>query len=188
MKTVQTEEDYLEQFDPRRDQGDWVVEDPQEYAARMHETLLPAWPTEVLVEWFHRHARHIYDYAFLKFERFSFEKQRLPTEKIPGREAFADPGFCDSFQDVARRAQEPFDWLAKYMVENGTWNTPIILLRTPNPGILAPGNWELRYPLHLLEGHRRLSFLVGLRKLGKAAPEHDVWLVSLIGGDDAKKI
>jgi hypothetical protein len=172
-------ETYLARFDPYRDAGDWVSEDPQIYAARMQRDLLPAWPTEVLVEWFHRHARHLNDYAFLRFETFHFSRERWPTEAIPGRDAFADPRFCDDFQDVERRAQERYDWLAKYMVEHGTWNTPIILLQTPAPGMMAPGRWQLRYPLHLLEGHRRLSFLTGLRGLGKAAALHDVWLVTL---------
>lgn len=178
MDSHGTDDVYLEQFDPFRDTSDWVSEDPHEYAARMQQTLLPAWPTEVLIHWFHRHARHLHDYAFLRFERLSFARQRWPTDRFPGREAFADPGFCDNFRDVEWRSQQPYDWLAKYMLANGTWNTPILLLQTPKPGIVACGNWELRYPLHLLEGHRRLSFLTGLRELGKAAPEHDVWLVS----------
>ncbi|WP_133718431.1 hypothetical protein [Methylocaldum gracile] len=174
-------DEYLERFDPYRDAADWVSEDRLAYAERMQRNFLPTWPTEVLVEWFYRHARHLHDYAFLKFERFAFERQRWPTEKFPGREAFADPRFCDDFRDVVWRAQQPYDWLAKHMLAHGTWNTPIVLLATPARGIVAPGGWELRYPLHLLEGHRRLSFLTGLRELGKAAPEHDVWLVHLEG-------
>jgi hypothetical protein len=44
---------YLEQFDPFRDTSDWVSEGPYEYAARMQRTLLPDWPTEVLIHWLH---------------------------------------------------------------------------------------------------------------------------------------
>lgn len=175
------EQKYLLQFDPYRDDGEWVSENPTAYAARMQQSLLPYWPTEVLVEWFYRHARHLYDYSFLRFEKFRFEKQRWRLDQVPGREAFADPRFCENFQDIERRSERPFDWLAKYMMHYGTWNTPITLLRTPIPGMVSPDGLVIRHPIHLLEGHRRLSFLVGLRRLGKAALEHDVWIVSIDG-------
>ena len=170
--------DSLKQFDPYRDKSDWVSEDPQAYASRMQSTLLPHWPTEVLIEWFHRHARDLYRYASLGYERFRFERQTWPLDHIPGREAFDDPKFCDSFIDIERRAQNRHDWLAHYMLEQGTWNTPIILLNN-SADEFAVGNRPLKAPFHLLEGHRRLSFLNGLRRSGKAKSEHDVWIVTL---------
>ncbi len=39
----------------------------------------------------------------------------------------------------------------------------------------------LKSPFPLLEGHRRLSFLNGLRQRGKALPQHEVWLARKIG-------
>ena len=61
-----TDETYLAQFDPYRDESDWVREDPSDYAVRMQASLLPNWPTEVLIEWLHRHARHIDDLSVVK--------------------------------------------------------------------------------------------------------------------------
>ena len=177
---------YLLQFDPYRDSADWVSESPEDYAARMQATLLPNWPTEVLVEWLHRHAGNLYAYAFLGFENLRFERQTWPLARIPGRDAFADPGYCDAFQNLETRAANPHDWLANHMLSRGTWNTPIILLLTGNEAIRAPGGWYLNPPLHLLEGHRRLSFLVALRALGKARPDHDVWIATLIGGSTTR--
>lgn len=177
--TEEEGETYLARFDPYRDASDWVSEDPYAYAARMQASLLPHWPTEVLIEWFHRHARHIDDYAFLQFESFRFSKHRWPLTRIPGSEAFADPNFCDGFINLEERAAYPHDWLAQYMLEKGTWNTPVVFLDTSTKPIIAPGRSALRHPLHLLEGHRRLSFLIALRRLGKALPEHDVWVVRL---------
>jgi hypothetical protein len=178
---MQAADEYLAQFDPFRDPDRRVDESPHQYAVRLQSSLLPHWPSEVLIEWLYRHAGHIYAYAFLRFELFQFSKVVWPLEKIPGREAFADPRFCDDFQNVEERARNRYDWLAKYMIVNGTWNTPVILLETPQVEIVAPGGWVLRYPLHLLEGHRRLSFLTGLRAISKALPQHAVWLVNLPG-------
>lgn len=170
-------EHYLAQFDPHRNVSDWVVEDPNLYAERMQASFLPNWPKEVLIDWLYQHARCLDRYAHLKFERFKFERQRWTLSRIPGREAFDDPGFCDAFENIEERAKSSFDWLAKYMIANGTWNAPIILLDNPNSSFRSLTERGIRSPLHLLEGHRRLSFLNGLRRLNMALPEHDVWLV-----------
>ena len=54
-------------------------------------------------------------------------------------------------------------------------NTPIILL--DNRGIRGfLHEPKLKSPYHLLEGHRRLSFLQGLKRLGKARDRHSVWI------------
>ena len=171
---------YLAKFAPIRDSSEWVTEDPMDYAKRMRCKYLPNWPVEVLIEWFHRHAGHIYDYAFLKFESFIFSKQEWPLDKIPSREAFADPKFCDDFSNVERRAENRNDWLARYMLEHGTWNTPIILLQV-NKEIIAPSRLALNRPFHLLEGHRRLSFLNGMRKFKSVKSHHLVWVAGLSG-------
>src|SRR4026207_2245892 len=119
---------YLAQFDPLRDpKTDLVVESTHDYATRMQCSLLPRWPQEVLIEWFHRHARHIWQYAFLGFENLEFQLERWPAGRIPGREAFARE-FRDDLRSVQQRA-DGGQWIARYMLEHGTWNTPIILLR-----------------------------------------------------------
>lgn len=172
-------DNYLERFDPFRDDSDWVSEEANVYADRMQSTLLPHWPTEVLIEWFHRHARSLYRYAFLRFERFRFDRQTWQLDHIPNREAFDDESFCERFMDVESRAENPHDWLAHYMLRHGTWNTPIIMLDNPRGDFTCPGDRRLKSPFHLLEGHRRLSFLNGLRQIGKARLQHDVWIVTL---------
>jgi hypothetical protein len=143
----------------------------------MLEGPLSHWPTELLKEWVFRHADQMEDYAFLGFERLRFESATWEVGQIPGREAFKDERFCDNFQDVEVRAQlNKHDWLAHYMLKEGTWNTPIVLMDNRRaPGFLHEP--KLKMPYHLLEGHRRLSFLQGLRRLGKARPKHAVWIV-----------
>jgi hypothetical protein len=119
------------------------------------------------------------DYAFLGFERFRFESEVWEVGQIPGREAFRDEGFCDDFQNVETRAAlNKDDWLAHYMLREGTWNTPIVFL--DNRGVDGSlQEMRLKSPYHLLEGHRRLSFLQGLKRLHKARPEHSLWIVRL---------
>jgi hypothetical protein len=164
-------------YQPHRDE-DWrIVEDGSAYAERMRSGPLPNWPEEVLVEWLHRHASHLEDYAFLVFEHLQFERVTWPTNLIPGAAAFRDERFCNNFQNVEERAAyNEHDWLAHYMLRKGTWNTPIILFDSSS---VADGSYgaKLKTPLHLLEGHRRLAFLQGLKRLGKAKPEHTIWLV-----------
>ena len=152
-------EAYVAKFDPYRDERGWVEEDAQEYANRMHSELLPEWLTEVLIEWLHRHAQFIFRYARLKYESFEFEPQIWNIEQIPGREAFDEEDFCDNFRDVRSRAENPHDWLAHYMLANGTWNTPIVLLHNENNRYGSLIGQTLKQPYHLLEGHRRLSLI-----------------------------
>jgi hypothetical protein len=141
----------------------------------MRSTILPQWPTEVLIEWFHWHARWLFRYAFLKYERFRFDRQTWKLDDVPGREAFNDETYCDSFIDIESRADNPHDWLAHYMLKYGTWSAPIILLQNTGGHSLCRAR-RLKSPFHLLEGHRRLSFLNGLRQLGRARQ----WIVTLI--------
>jgi hypothetical protein len=164
-------------YQPVRDATGRVVEDESAYAARMLSGPLANWPEEVLVEWLHRHAFHMEDYGFLGFEQFQFELVSWPLNQIPGEAAFRNGEFCKNFQNIEERAaHNERDWLAHYMLRVGTWNTPIVLLdsRTVESD---DHRAKLRMPLHLLEGHRRLAFLQGLKRLGRAKPEHSIWLV-----------
>jgi hypothetical protein len=160
------------QYQPHRDADGRVIEPASEYVLRMQNTFLRDWPAEVLREWLHRHADFMEDYAFLGFEKLHFEKVEWKLNQLPGREAFRDETFCDNFQNIEMRAADnQHDWLAHFMLKEGTWNTPIILLEN------SSSKQELKAPYHLLEGHRRLSFLQGLKRLGKANPAHSLWIV-----------
>jgi hypothetical protein len=164
-------------YQPLRGEHWRIAEAEEDYIARMRTGPLPNWPTEPLKEWLYRHAQNMEDYAFLGFEEFEFELETWDVDRFPGREAFRAEGFCDSFQNVEERAAaNEHDWLAHYMIREHTWNTPIILLDNHStPGFLQ--ETRLKTPYHLLEGHRRLSFLHGLKRLDLARPQHSVWVV-----------
>ena len=65
MHLPSVDDRYLQQFDPYR-KSERVSEDAVSYAAKMQQSLLPLWPAEVLIEWLHRYAGHINDYAPLR--------------------------------------------------------------------------------------------------------------------------
>jgi hypothetical protein len=165
-------------YQPIRDKDERVIEKLDDYVRRMKQNVLQNWPEEVSREWLYRHPDCINKYAFLNFETFSFSKEVWIIEQLPGREAFKNENFCDNFSDVEKRAERPNDWLANYMLRAGTWNTPIVLLYNKTEEFIFPDGESFKKPFHLLEGHRRLSFLVGLNRIGKAQPKHEVWLVT----------
>lgn len=112
----------------------------------MQEGALRQWPAEVLQEWLHRHADFMEDYAFLGFEQFRFTKVLWELGRVPGKEVFRDESFCDKFQNVELRAADnQHDWLAHYMLREGTWNVPIVLLHSERTG---PMSWpaEIKMP------------------------------------------
>jgi len=166
-------------IEPVRDEAGHVTEAAEEYARRMRAGPLPGWPAEVLRDWLHPNAGFLNKYACLEFESFHFKLEEWPLSRVPGRDAFDFPEFCDVFAaGFEERVRDGRDWLAAHMLNAGTWNQPVILLRNPaGKHVLANGH-PLKQPFHLLDGHRRVSFLVALRQLGKAKPRHKVWVVS----------
>ncbi|MDB9514299.1 hypothetical protein PN499_24160 [Kamptonema animale CS-326] len=165
-------------YQPSHDKDGEIIEDESDYILRIRQTMLPNWPEELLKEWLYRHPCHLEKYAFLNFERFKFMLETWFLEDIPGREAFDDENFLDRFQNIEERAESKNDWLANYMLQTGTWNTPIVLLNNPG-NYYFPSEKPLKYPYHLIEGHRRLSFLNGLRRLNKALQKHQVWVINI---------
>jgi hypothetical protein len=97
--------------------------------------------------------------------------------RSPGKQLFWTAVTSSADPRHERAAYSRHDWLAHYMLQEGTWNTPIILLDSTTVAAAAAAHGaRLKAPFHLLEGHRRLAFLQGLIRLGKARPEHVVWL------------
>ena len=172
-------ESYVQRFSPLMDSHGCAIEATTEYVRRMQAGPLPDWPDEVLAEWFRRHHECLWKYARLGYEQFHFRKELWDVERVPRHEAFDDDWNTDNYTNVESRAENPNDWLPRFMLENGTWNTPIILLENIDDRCAVEFARTLNSPYHLLEGHRRLSFLIGLRDQNLAAAEHYVWLVTI---------
>ncbi len=133
---------YIEKFFPKRNKGDWPIEDPKNYAKRIKIEYLPHFPESVLVDWFYRHWNNLDSYAWLGYETLRFELQEWELGKTPGREIFADETICDGFSgNFEERVSGPHDWLAKYMNVHGTWNKPIILFDNKS-NLISP--WKVK--------------------------------------------
>jgi hypothetical protein len=165
------------QYLPYLDSSERSIESGKDYVRRMQTTVLPYWPEGPLLEWLYRHYQCIETYEFLGFDTFQFELQNWDLADIPVADAFADPKYFDSLTSSFEHWVTKGEWLARYMSQNGTWNTPICLLENLNGELAYPWGDKLNQPYHLLEGHRRLSFLNALRSSGNALAKHEIWLI-----------
>jgi hypothetical protein len=148
-----------------------------EYATRIHTTVLPNFPEEVLIEWFHRHPLVIKKHLFLEFDSLHFEQQLWSLDDLPGREAFESEHDHRHLVSVFDQMFKADNFVARYMSDHGTWNTPILLMKNLSGKLRWPSGETFNHPYHLLEGHKRLAFLSVLRRSGKALKEHQVWII-----------
>lgn len=147
----------------------------KEYFQRIHK-LLPNWPEEVVKEWLYRHNNQIEDYFYLGFHNFKFSLERWENEKIV--EAINSHKMDYVIDPLGLQIlDKPYSFLQKYIHKNGTWPSPIIVLKTEDEMIL--GSKELLgKPYHLLEGHLRLGYIRNLYKNNKKLKkEHLVYIV-----------
>lgn len=182
MQMCDENDNVTSKFEPFKDDCGQVIELADDYVKRMQSGLLPNWPKEPLVECLHRHHEIFLDrYSFLAVDQFQFKHEIWQLNQIPGREAFKlASAFDEYYSGFEEQLKNPYNWLATFMVINGTWNTPVILLEHTEKRFQFPGGEEsLNSPYHLLEGHRRLSYLGWLRDHGRALPIHPVWVVTI---------
>jgi len=159
-----------------------AIEPPEPFEAwhRRIEHLLPNVPKEACREWLYRNQVSRTAYPFLPLDRLHFERV-IWAEPIIETVRFGESwGNHKKWQEELRKEHHHFEdqWLWKWMQQNGTWPTPIIVLKST--GLRDPRWNELLNPLHLIEGHRRLEFLRGLFARGEARPTHDVFLATLM--------
>ncbi|WP_185881243.1 hypothetical protein [Cetobacterium sp. 2A] len=145
------------------------------YFERIHN-ILPNWPKEVLEEWLYRHNDQIDDYFFLQFDKFKFSLEKWNNKKIINEinsykmEHIIDPLGLQILD-------KPSSFLQKYIYKNGTWPSPIIILKNKK-SILVKNNEMLGNPHHLLEGHLRLGYIRNLYKNNRELnEEHLVYVV-----------
>ncbi len=164
------------------DQGRAFATEPEADYLRRVRPLLPAFPDEVLVEWFLRHGVHAHEYAWLGYRGFSFAREVWVTRRIlehvkswPEEDDPLD-GYAESFL-----AEESIrsGWLGSYMTREGTWPTPPVVLDN-RVGFQTPSGTRLGQPFNLLEGHRRAGYLRALARSSKSAvqEQHALWIVT----------
>jgi len=143
--------------------------------------MLPAFPDEVLSEWFYRHGSHAHSYDWLNYRELSFRREVWKTRRILD-DVRSWPHEDPTELFSATFLNEPViqsEWLVSRMKEVGSWPSPPIVLANPN-ALREPSGCELGRPYHLLEGHRRIGYLRAIvHSQGVVMPEHSLWVVTV---------
>jgi hypothetical protein len=132
-------------------------------------------PANVAEHWVHRHFTGS-PYTFLPLEQLRFARQQWTLDQL----AAVTFGSCWSWNpnDLARLDRERTTPLAAMMIDAGTWPEPIIIL--DNPERLAEEMGPRMGRWHLIEGHKRLTYLRCLAATGGANALHDVWIATVV--------
>lgn len=145
------------------------------------EAHLPNFPREVIRHWLLRHSPQVRrEWAHLSWPKWKFEKVQWSFEQLTKIQA-RDPGWTEvgpNSQGGSHVNSKNENWLASYMKESLTWPVAPIVLE--HSGLSDASSQPLPAPLVLVEGHRRLSYLLNLGE-GARKRKHDVWLVHIEG-------
>jgi hypothetical protein len=160
--------------------GSFEVEPFEEYYGRIGN-LFPNIPRCVFENWIHRHWRNFEeDWLDLDPQSFQFQSAVIKKHEVMIINHVSDwMRTLDNWGDALFENEERREtWLAKYVLEYGTWPAPIILLENQNT-YLHKRLGKLAIPIQLIEGHMRLAYIRGLirHKSHSVSDSHKVWYV-----------
>ena len=168
--------------------GSFEVEPFKEYYERVGKSFSNI-PICVFENWIHRHWRNFEDdWLDLDPKSFLFQSADIDNYELVAISHVSDwmrtlNGWGDDlFKNKERRETR----LAKYVIANGTWPVPIILLKNQN-GYNHKRLGNLAKPIQLIEGHMRLAYIRGLirHKQANVLQSHKVWYVKFPNLDHA---
>ena len=159
----------------REELDDYLKRWPQEYCN---------FPENVIENWVHRHnPQFISDWSDYNISSWVFELRSMSVEEIMKIEHLdGELDHWDYVGDTYINSNDPYQYLANYMRNNGTFPEPIIIAENAN-GIRHPKGLDgefMKTPYQLIEGHRRLGFLRAMVRLNMATlkDNHEVWVIS----------
>jgi hypothetical protein len=137
---------------------------------------LPHVPENVAEQWVHRHFTGS-PYAFLPLPQLRFARQTWSLQQLA--EVTFGSHWSWSSADTARldRDRDRGMPLATLMHDAGTWPEPIVLLH--NPDGLKDDTGIPMGRFHIVEGHKRLTYLRCLAARGAPRDRHDVWVATI---------
>jgi len=151
-----------------------------EWYPRVKEQLANV-PADVAEHWLHRHWGHS-PFYFLPLETMRFSQvqwSRRELDEVRFTERWGNtPNWHDAL--VAAPEKHGGNWLFRHMASAGTWPAPIIVLDNAW-GLVDPMFASPLPRLVLVEGHRRLEYIRAFFTMGKAMPQHSVWLAQVPG-------
>lgn len=160
---------------------DFSVESFKSYFARWPKRLGNI-PKDVVEQWVYRHNESFLEmWSSFKPERWSFRRTKLTTKQF--LEISHLPGEVNHYESVGIRCinQTPAtEYVANYMLKNGTFPKPIIVATAATHLIHPRGKQFNEYMTmnQLIEGHRRLGLLRAMCLANKRLKlKHDIWIM-----------
>ena len=161
-----------------------TYEEEYQYLSRVRP-LLPNFPEDAIIHWLYRHnPQVIREYRWTNFSSLSFRLEKWSTDRILDEvEHTNEPGVeierQKLLQDQGKYRKSYL--LAAYMVSNGTWPIPPLVIDNDRGAAWPNGSPIARF--QAIEGMHRLGFLRALNEgaPGFAAPhpDHALWLIIL---------
>lgn len=144
-------------------------------------------PKEVIEEWIYRHYPNFLEwYQMYEISEWTFERKTLTSQETECIEHLE--GELDHWLELGEDWLNPYGqhqhyevWLRTFMLENGTFPTPIIISEDAggklHPKSRSYGDDYMQEPLQLIEGHKRLGFIRALIKSNNMnlKNKHAVW-------------
>lgn len=168
----------FEEFDRLSVSGEGEDQEAFEQWHQRVREQIPHVPACVAEHWLYRHGIHT-PYCWLPLGRMRFKQETWDLARVlkigEGVEPLWSPGWGEELEKDRHHYESD---LGQYMLTNGTWPVPIIVLDNEvglrNPDDQALARW------HLIEGHMRSAYLDHLAKTGQAQGTHQVWVATVI--------
>ncbi len=163
----------------------WIVPSGADEAAR-HDYVryaqhwLPNLPAEVLLEWIGRHGKDGMTYwSHLPLERLRFEEVAWTYEELLKVQTI-DPSCTDIGPNTGGHLNlhRQGDWQGEYILVNGTWNAPIIVI--DHPLVIGVAGSSVPAGLVLIEGHNRIARMLNVPPEYKDGRRHRVMLGHIV--------
>lgn len=161
-----------------------TYEEEDQYLSRVRP-LLPNFPEDAIIHWLYRHNPQVLrEYRWTNFSSLRFRLEKWSTDRILNEvEHTNEPGVEIERQKLLQdqgqyRKSYP---LAAYMVSNGTWPIPPLVIDNDRGEAWPNGSRIARF--QAIEGMHRLGFLRALKegapRFAALHPEHALWLIIL---------
>lgn len=152
-------------------------EEFEQWHQRVREQI-PHVPACVAEHWLCRHGIHT-PYDWLPLSRMRFERETWGLARVlsigEGVEPLWSPNWSEDLDTDPNHYESE---LGQYMLANGTWPVPIIVLDN-EAGLQSPDGEPLAR-WHLIEGHMRSAYMDHLAKTGQAKETHQVWVTTIV--------
>jgi hypothetical protein len=156
--------------------GEWGQEPFDAWWSRSSEALANLHP-QIAEQWVYRHWLYT-NFSHISLPDLTWRREVWPTQEIlelverPRKDEDAEHDY--RVFHVKLPTHEP----AKTMDTTGTWNFPILVLRTPE-GVMTYSGPSPDARFWLIEGHKRMRYLNALASRNQCADEHALFVLTL---------